>query len=228
MKKEHIRRFLVVSVACVGLIGLGQSALRAADEMVPINIKLPVANAGGTKQDFDFGPNCEPLQTNRAPFLAPKGVVNLAAGKKVTSSDPNVKSDSLAKIVDGDKKFETDSIVLLRKGVQWVEVDLGQPSELFAAVVWHAHDMPKAYHKVIVQVSENSDWTSPVTLFNNDWDGANGRGVGTNKEYIESSIGKLIDAKGAKGRYVRFYSKGSTDSAMNEYTEVEVYGRPAK
>ena len=40
--------------------------------------------------------------------------------------------------------------------------------------------------------------------------------------------GKLIDAKGARARFLRFYSKGSTESALNEYTEIEVYGRPAK
>ena len=36
----------------------------------------------------------------------------------------------------------------------------------------------------------------------------------------------LINAKGIKARYLRFYSKGSTESAMNEYTEIEVYGCP--
>ena len=40
--------------------------------------------------------------------------------------------------------------------------------------------------------------------------------------------GKLIDTKGVTARYIRFYSKGSTESALNEYTEIEVYGRPAK
>ena len=31
-----------------------------------------------------------------------------------------------------------------------------------------------------------------------------------------------------KGRYVRCYSKGSTADDQNHYTEVEVYGVPAK
>ena len=37
----------------------------------------------------------------------------------------------------------------------------------------------------------------------------------------------MIDAKGAKARYVRCYSKGSTDSALNTYIEVEAYGLPS-
>jgi len=34
--------------------------------------------------------------------------------------------------------------------------------------------------------------------------------------------------KAKKLNSIRFYSKGSTESALNEYTEIEVYGRPAK
>jgi hypothetical protein len=45
---------------------------------------------------------------------------------------------------------------------------------------------------------------------------------------LEVYEGKLINAKGVKARFIRFYSKGSTESALNEYTELEVYGRPAK
>ena len=39
--------------------------------------------------------------------------------------------------------------------------------------------------------------------------------------------GKLIDAKGVKGRYVRLYSKGNTTNKLNHYIEVEVFGKPA-
>jgi hypothetical protein len=38
----------------------------------------------------------------------------------------------------------------------------------------------------------------------------------------------ILDAKGAKARYVRLYSNNSTTGHINEYTEAEVYGRPAK
>ena len=65
------------------------------------------------------------------------------------------------------------------------------------------------------------------TLFNNDQDNSSGLGVGTDREFFETFEGKLINAKGVKARYVRTYSKGSSESALNEYTEVEVYGRLA-
>ena len=48
-----------------------------------------------------------------------------------------------------------------------------------------------------------------------------------NYEWIETNEGRLIDAKGVKGRYVRLYSNGNTSNDMNHYIEIEVYGRPA-
>jgi hypothetical protein len=89
--------------------------------------------------------------------------------------------------------------------------------------------MAKVYHNVIVQVADDADFIENVrTIFNNDHENTSGLGVGTDREYIETYEGKLINAKGVKTRYIRFYSKGSTESALNEYTELEVYGRPAK
>ena len=38
--------------------------------------------------------------------------------------------------------------------------------------------------------------------------------------------GKLFEPNGAKGRYVRLYSKGNTTNDLNHYVEVEVYGLP--
>jgi hypothetical protein len=62
-------------------------------------------------------------------------------------------------------------------------------------------------------------------LFNNDQDNSSGLGVGTVREFFETREGKLINAKGAKARYLRTYSKGNSESVLNEYTEIEVYGR---
>ena len=50
-------------------------------------------------------------------------------------------------------------------------------------------------------------------------------GVGKDNHYVETSEGRLIDAKGVKGRYVRFYSGGNNASDLNHYIEVEVYGK---
>jgi hypothetical protein len=47
------------------------------------------------------------------------------------------------------------------------------------------------------------------------------------RPYLESFYGKIIDAKGVKGRYVRLYSNGNTTNKLNHYIEVEVFGKPA-
>jgi hypothetical protein len=114
----------------------------------------------------------------------------------------------------------------LRKGLQWVQFDLGAPRQLFAIALWHAHDQPKIFRSVIVQAADDEDFTDNArTLFNNDTENSAGLGVGADHQYFETFQGKLIDAKGCRARYVRLYSHGSTDSALNEYTEVEIYGR---
>jgi hypothetical protein len=131
--------------------------------------------------------------------------------------------------VDGNKDLTDGSIVLIRKGSQYVQFDLGGPVELHAILIWHAYDAPKIYRDVIVQVADDAAFTQNVrTLFNNDKENRAGRGAGTDKQYFESNEGRLVDAKGATARHVRLYSRGSTESALNEYTEVEIYGRPAK
>ena len=117
---------------------------------------------------------------------------------------------------------------MLRKGLQWVQFDLGSPQEIFAIVFWHAHDIAKVYRSIIVQVADDADFTTNVrTLFNNDRDNSAGLGAGTDRQYFETYMGKIVNAKGARARYVRLFSHGSTDSALNEYTEVEIYARPA-
>jgi len=94
--------------------------------------------------------------------------------------------------------------------------------------VWHAHNAPQVYHDVGVQISDDPDFVKDVqTVYNNDYDNSSGLGIGTDKEYFETFEGRLIDAKGVGGRYVRCHSRGSTYSALNRYTEVEVYGLPA-
>ena len=223
---------LSLSAALLGF-GLGQN-LQAADapsgDMVPLMLKLPAAAFKGTPKDIQLSSYVEPLSEKpRPPMMVPGGLKNVAQGAKVTSSDKNAAADALAKVNDGDKEASEQSIIYLRKGTQWVQLDLGASQEIFAVVIWHAHNSAKVYHDVIVQVADDQDFIQNVkTIYNNDQDNTSGLGVGTDREYFETNEGRLIDAKGAKGRYVRCYSKGSTESALNEYTEIEVYGRPAK
>jgi hypothetical protein len=46
--------------------------------------------------------------------------------------------------------------------------------------------------------------------------------------YVETSEGKLIDAKGVRARYVRLHSQGNNSNDLNHYIEVEVFGKPAE
>jgi hypothetical protein len=230
-----------LGLALVALTLLLPQAARAAEAnkapagangLVPLDIKLPPPAFKGTPKDLQVGPNVEPVSDKPRPLMmVPPGLKNIAADPKtkVTCSDKNVPADNLAKLTDGDKQASDESIIFIRKGTQWVQMDFGSPQEIFAVVIWHAHNSPKVYHDVIVQVADDPDFIENVrTIFNNDSDNSSGLGVGTDREYFETFEGKLINAKGVKARYIRFYSKGSTESALNEYTELEVYGRPAK
>jgi len=200
-----------------------------SDKLVPLMLNLPAAAFKGTPKDLKVGPNVEPLSDKpRPPMMVPAGLKNLAPDAKLSCSDKNAAADILAKITDGNKDASDDSIIFLRKGTQWVQMDLANTYEIFAIVLWHAHNTAKVYHDVIVQTADDPDFIQNVrTIFNNDQDNTSGLGVGADREYFETNEGKLIDTKGIKARYLRFYSKGSTESAMNEYTEIEVYGRSA-
>jgi len=195
--------------------------------LVPLKFDLPTPAFKGTPKNVPLGPFTEPPSDKpRASFLVPPGLTNLARAANVSCSDKNPGREQLAKVTDGDKDSADSSILLLRKGTQFVQLDLGASRELFAIVLWHAHNAAKVYHDVVVQVSDDPDFSQNVkTLFNNDHENAAGLGVGTDREYFESYEGRLIDAKGVRGRYVRCYSRGSTESPLNEYTEIEVYGR---
>lgn len=201
-------------------------------KMVPIKIELPKPMFVGTPQDLKVENLEKPLGRPRPPFLAPEGTVNLAKDKPVKSSDEMPIIGEISYITDGDKEAADGSYVELGPLVQHITVDLGKPCELYAIVMWHYHKQPRVYTDVVVQVSNDADFIKDVkTVFNNDLDNSAGLGVGTDKHYIETSEGKLIDliSQGSpKARYVRFYSNGNTSNDLNHYIEVEVYGKPVQ
>ena len=219
-----------MAVAALVLTGCTFSAL--AQKLVPLDIKLPAPAFIGTPSNKEVDPNVEPLsKTPRPPFLAPEGTVNVALHKKVTSSATNVTPEDLAKVTDGEVEPNENNVILLPRNPQWVEVDLGSAQQIYAILFWHACDKLKVYHAVVVQVADGPDFgagDNVRTVFNNDTANKDGLGAGNDREFFETNEGKLIDAKGVTGRYVRLYSNGSTYAKYNEYTEVEVYGRPAK
>ena len=201
----------------------------AAGDLAPLEIKLPKPMFIGTPKNIQ-SPNLEkPTGKPRPPFMAPKGVTNLAQGKAVTGSDKEPIIGEMALVTDGDKNGADGCFVEYGPGLQNVQIDLGQKAEIYAIVVWHYHTEARVYHDVIVQVADDPDFITNVkTVYNNDHDNSAGLGVGKDKEYIETNEGRLIDAKGVKARYVRLYSKGNTSNEQNHYVEVEVYGKPAK
>lgn len=217
------RSSLLVLTAAV----LAGSSLRAQD-LEPLPLKLPIPAFMGTPTDIPLGDHIEkPSDKPRPPFMAPKGLQNLAAKKKVTSSDKSPITGTLDLVTDGDKESNDNSFVELHRRTQWVQIDLEQKSKIYAIVLWHAHNTFQVYHDIVVQVSDDPDFTQDVkTVYNNDYDNSSGLGVGTDKEYFETYEGRLIDAKGVEGRYVRTYSRGSTYSALNRYTEIEFWGKP--
>jgi hypothetical protein len=223
---------LAVGIACVLAFALalcGDDAKIASQDLMPLVLKLPAAKDAGTPKVIPVGSTVDLSAKPSPPLLIPKDAINVAPGKRITCSDKNVTAGDLAKLTDGDKEAEESSILLLHKGLQWVQFDLGSPHETYAIVVWHAFDTPKIYRSVIVQVADDADFTENVrTLFSNDRENSAGLGIGTDRQYFETNQGKVIDAKGTRARFVRLYSNGNSDSRMNEYTEVEIYARPTK
>jgi len=199
------------------------------EQLVPLDIKLPKPQFVGTPTNIAV-PNLEkPLGHPRPPFLAPVGTRNVAFQKPVSSSDEQPTIGELAMVTDGDKDASEGSYVELGPKVQYVTIDLKAMHTIYAILVWHYHKQPVVYNDVIVQVADDPDFVSNVnTVFNNDIDNSAGRGVGKDMSYIETAEGKLIDAKGVQGRYVRLYSRGNTANELNHYIEVEVYGKPVK
>lgn len=196
----------------------------AAGGSMPLTTEIPPELIEGTPQPIKV-PNLEQAPTTAPTLAVPAGTKLLSAGKEVTASDDFPIIGELTYITDGDKDAGEGYFVEIMDGPQWVQIDLGAPAELAAIWIWHYHSQKRAYHDVIVQVSNDPEFASGMaTLFNNDFDNSAQLGKGNDKPYVESRFGKLVDAKGTKAQYVRLYSNGNTSNDMNHYIEVEIYG----
>lgn len=224
-----------VTLALLGPALTGSAtAAEGGEKLVPLEIKLPRPLFQGTPKHIQPAPTLEVYcEKPRPPFMAPVGTTNLALNKKVTSSDTAPIIGELEFITDGVTDGYDGCFVELGPDLQWVQIDLGQISDIYAVGVWHYHAEGRVYHDVVVQVADDPDLIDNVkTVFNNDFDNSSGLGVGKDLEYIEDYRGKLIDARDAqgkpvRGRYVRLYSRGNTANDLNHYIEVAVYGKPA-
>ena len=218
----------ILSTSFSVLAGLLVAAAALGQNQVVLKTQLPPPLFVGTPVPLKV-PNLEPPTNGKRPdFMVPAGTINLAKSKKVTSSDDNPDVGTLDMIDDGDKDGNEGSWVELGPGKQWVQIDLAKRANIYAVLVWHFHSQARVYRDVVVQVSDDPMFKSGVnTIFNSDFSNELGLGAGKNLNYIETYQGKLIDAKGVEGRYVRLYSNGNTSNKLNHYIEVEVWGKPA-
>ena len=156
--------------------------------------------------------------------LPPPAITNIALGKSVTSSVDKLYNGKLQQITDGIIDARNDAVLEMRKGTQWVQIDLENEYPLAMIRVWHDFRHIQKFHDVIIQTATDANFqTNAFTLFNNDSDNSSKQGVGTASEYPETSKGLTVPANGVKARYVRCYSKGSNLSAYNAYQEIEVF-----
>ena len=211
------------------MAGFALNAGAQPAKLEPLPVALPKPLFEGTPSPVNV-PNLErPLGKPRGPFLAPAGVTNVALGKRVTSTDNNPVIGEIEMITDGTKTGVDGTYLEMKAGTQTIVIDLQARHTIYAILMWHYLKEARSYKGVVVQVADDPDFIENVrTIFNNDSDNSSGFGIGADKRYIETSEGKLIDAKGVEARYVRLVSSGSNRTEANHYVEVEVFGRPLK
>jgi hypothetical protein len=220
-----LRTLTTISVI-LSLVSLGW----AEDGKVLLKTEMPEEVLVGTPPDVLVllfpGLEAPPEEGNLPQLMVPQGTTNLALNKPVTSSDSRPLIGEMSYVTDGVKAGTEESYVELGPMLQWVQIDLEKPATIYALYVWHFFREARSYHDVIVQVSDDPEFKAGVTtVFSNDQDNSAKMGIGKDRAYIETNFGKLIDAKGARGRYVRLYSNGNTANDLNHYVEVEVFGK---
>jgi len=197
--------------------------------LTELKLELPPPGQIGTLKPIKGMPHLRASRAKgkkRPAFYVPEGVKNLASGKKVTSSDDLPIIGEPKMLTDGDKNGKGLSLVEFAPGKQWVQIDLGKKTNIYAIVIWRNHWNCVAYKDVIVRVADDADMIiNCKTVFNNDHDNSSKLGIGKDMAFQETHEGEIVNAKGIKGRFVRIYSNGNTENDMNYYSEVEVYGK---
>ena len=210
------------------IVFAAMSGVFAADK-VAIKFELPPPHSSGTPKEIrsaNLEPDPGPGKL-RPPIMVPVGF-----DKKLTTEDTKVTTSEEAVtgeneyVVDGDKTPDATCMLQLPGGKQWVQLDLGAEKTVSAVCVWHDQGDDRVYKDVVVQLSNDEKFAKDVTtIFNNDHDDTAKLGKGEDKEYRERNDGRPIDGKLTKARYVRCYSNGSTSEPVNNYIEIEVFGK---
>jgi hypothetical protein len=227
MQKAAIAMCVLSVIVAVAVAILGVVYWPAGEPTEPLKFEYPKAHFVGTPKNVT-SENLEAARGEKPqpPMMVPPGLSNVAKGRTVTCSDGEPIIGELSLITDGSAEAEEGSFAEISPGPQWVQIDLEESYAIYAIVVWHFHREARIYRDVIVQISDDPAFEKDVkTVYNADHDNSAKLGAGQDKEYFETNQGRLINAKGARGRYVRLYSNGSAAGVMNHYIEVKAFGR---
>lgn len=154
------------------------------------------------------------------------GLTNVALGQSVTFSGSTAQSPAFAN--DGLANNTNNWVGLNTAGTGWMQIDLGSKKTVSQIKLWQYFGNGRTYHDVVVQLSNDPNFSAAqtVTVFNNDADDSVGLGQGTDAEYAETASGRTIHVDDVRARYVRFWANGSTTNNYNSWVEAQVFESP--
>ena len=199
---------------------------------VELHVDLPVSLI-----DKDILQRIEPYPREPQSILVPRGTVNLAKGKTVTTSvdaSRDLIIGTLAGLTDGNKGRQAgDFTELHSEDSLYIQVDLGEPSVLHGVWLWRKWGQLRdavVFLDTVVQIADDSEFKDNVrTIFNSDIDNSVGLGLGDDRPYYETRFGRLFPCDGIIGRYVRVHSSGpNPEQVGHSFVEIEVHGYTAK
>lgn len=222
-----MKRLLLISLLCLFSCEEENTAKKnGKPEKFPsiatyLELELPQPTFDGTPENLPM----KLKKPQRKKIVISPDISIISLGCKVDSSDSEPIVGELSYVTDGDKEGMNGCYVELGPNKQWLQIDLGSVKEIVAIALWHNFKTGRVYYDVVIQLSNDKDFITSETIFNNDRDNSSGLGVGGDDYYLEDYKGKLLDIGGLSYRYIRCWSNGSTSSDLNHYTEVEVWGK---
>lgn len=135
----------------------------------------------------------------------------------ITESDvakPNIAknaSSSSTRLTDGVVTSDPYYYYAPNSGLQSATVNLGSAKDVSAVKLWHYYADSRTYHATRTEVStDNVNWT---TVYDSAVSG----------EYLETSLGKIINFPSRKVQYIRDWLNGSTSNTGNHWVEIQAY-----
>jgi hypothetical protein len=127
-------------------------------------------------------------------------------------------------VTDGNLTVDNYADTYPNTGAQHFDLDIGSSISLAKVKLWHYYGDVRTYYDVIIQISNDPTFATGVTtVYNNDTNNSSGMGIGTDSEYVETSSGLSVNFTPVTGRYLRFWSSGSTAGDWSHIVEIEVY-----